>query len=355
MPEQPPGSTSTYDAAGNVSRVYYLSTIDKLVILNSSSTAKSYVTKFNVDLQQPTLVGTLYGRDTYNTLAYENSFDLAFLMNGNQLQGNTANSFSQRYPDTLGTGFFGSAENGVLHLCRPLDSIQNNLYAVPMGCESLYVDYSKNALYSPKYILPNVIGIIGLYVNEYKEYGLSGFTIPPELLVIHYRTTGIDDNTGSWTELTNIKSLNDNIICEGVLNSIEIQFRFSYKIAGNTCLPNRVYGFNLVYEDNRTDSHYSPSVSNSSLVNRTFAWRQESLWNSNIPNLKIRLYNATNGNIVFYDTIINSASGTWEYSTDNGVSWLPWNSSADSVGNYIRYVADFIPSGIKLRIGLNTI
>jgi hypothetical protein len=355
MPELPPGSTTTYPAAGNVGKVYYDSVSDRLIVLNISTTAKSYMTGYKLNLIQPTLVNTLYGRDTFNTLAYENSYDLAFLMNGNQLQGNTASVFSQRYPDTLGVGFYGCIENGVLHLCRYVATIQNNLYAVPIGCEAQYVDYSKNALYSPKYVLPNVVGITGLYVNQYKEYGSLGFTIPPEPLVIHYRTTGIDTDTSSWTEFTNVQNLNDDIICEGVLDSIEIQFRFSYKIAGNTCLPNRVYGFTLAYEDDRTDSHYSPSVSNSNLINRTFAWRQESLWNSNIPNLKIRLYNATNGNIVFYDTITNSASGTWEYSTDNGVTWLPWNLSADSVGNYIRYVADFIPSGIKLRVGLNTI
>ena len=356
MPEVPPGSTTTYTAAGNVGKVYYDNISDKLIVLNIGTSIKSFMTSYKLNLIQPTLSNTFYSRDTFNDLAYNNSYDLAFLMNGNQLQGNTASVFSQRYPDTLGTGFFGCVENGVLHLCRgPLTTIQNNLYSVPIGCEAQYVDYSKNALYSPKYILPNVVGITGLYVNQYKEYGSLGFTIPPEPLVVHYRTTGIDTDTGSWTEFTNVQNLNDDIICEGVLDSIEIQFRFSYKIAGNTCLPNRVYGFTLAYEDDRTDSHYSPSVSNSNLTNRTFAWRQESLWNSNIPNLKIRLYNATNGNIVFYDTITNSASGTWEYSTDNGVTWLPWNSSADSVGNYIRYVADFIPSGIKLRVGLNTI
>ena len=64
--------------------------------------------------------------------------------------------------------------------------------------------------------------------------------------------------------------------------------------------------------------------------------------------------NATNNNIVFYDTVTTSASGTWQYSTD-GNTWLPWDSSADAVGNYIRYVADFVPSGIKLRVGLNKI
>jgi hypothetical protein len=355
MPEVPPGSTTTYNSAGNVGRVYYMPTIDKLVVLNSSSTAKSYITKYETNLQQPTLVSSFYGRDTYNELSYNNSYDLTFLMNGNQLQGNTANIDAPRYPDTLGGGFLGSVENGVLHLCRPLSTIQNNLYAIPLGCESQFVDYSNNVFITPKYTLPNTIGIYGLFVNQLKEYGSGAFVTPPEPLIIHYRTTGIDTNTGEWTEFTNVQNLNNDIICEGVLDSITIQFRFSYKIAGNTCLPNRVYGFTLVYEDDRTDSHYSPSVSKSNLTNRIFAWRQESLWGGNIPNLKIRLYNATNNNIVFYDTVTNSSSGTWEYSTDNGVTWLPWNSSADSVGNYIRYVADFIPSGIKLRVGLNSL
>ena len=355
MPEVPPGSTTTYAAAGNVGRVYYMPKIDRIIVLNSSLTAKSYITKYQLNMIQPTLSGTLYGRDTYNDLAYNNSFDTTFLFNGGQLQGNTSSSLAPKYPDTLGTGFFGKMLDGILHLCRPLATIQNNLYAIPLGCEALYVDYSNNVFITPKIVLPNAIAITGLFVNSQKQYGDYPFAIPPEPIVIHYRTIGITANTGTWTEFTDVQSLNDDIICDGVLNSIDIQFRFSYKVAGNTCLTNKIYGFSLSYEDDRTDSHYSPSVSKSSLSSRTFAWRQEQLWNSSIPDLRIRLYNATNSNIVFYDTVLTSASGTWEYSTDNGVTWLPWSSSADAVGNYIRYVADFIPVGIKLRVGLNRI
>jgi hypothetical protein len=355
MPEVPPGSTTTYVAAGNVGRVYYMSEIDRIIVLNSSSTAKSYITKYQLNMIQPTLSGTLYGRDTYNDLAYNNSYDTTFLFNGGQLQGNTSNILAPKYPDTLGTGFFGKMLDGILHLCRPLATIQNNLYAIPLGCEALYVDYSNNVFITPKITLPNAIAITGLFINSQKQYGSYPFVIPPEPIVIHYRTEGITGNTGTWTEFTDVQSLNDDIICDGVLNSIDIQFRFSYKVAGNTCLTNKIYGFSLAYEDDRTDSHYSPSVSKSSLTSRTFAWRQEQLWNSSIPDLRIRLYNATNSNIVFYDTVLTSASGTWEYSTDNGVTWLPWSSSADAVGNYIRYVADFIPVGIKLRVGLNRI
>jgi hypothetical protein len=354
MTETPPGSATTYNAAGNVGRVYYMSTIDRLIVLNSSATARSYITNYRTDLQFPTLTSTLYGRDTFNQLAIENSYDKVFLGNFGQLQGNTANVNAPRYPDTLGTGFFGAVENGVLHLCRPLNTIQNNMYALPLGCDGLYTDFSKNALYSPKYTLTNAVAITGLYVNSQKEYGNPPFSIPPEPIFIHYRTTGIDDDSGVWKQYTTVDDLNADIICEGVLENLEIQFRISYQVAGNTCLPNRVYGFTLVYEDDRTDSHYVPSVAKSDLTNRTFAWQQVESWYGNIPELKIRLYNAANNKIVYYDTTSTNASGTWQYSTD-GTNWLTWDATADAVGNYIRYVADFIPSGIKLRVGLNKI
>ena len=353
MSEIPPGSSETFAAAGNVSRVYLMPKIDRLLILNSSATSKSYITNFRTNLIVPTLAFTLYSRETFDNLSIENSYEIAFLVNGSQLQGNTANINAPRYPDTLGTGFFGAVENGVLHLCRPLNTIQNNLYSIPIECEAEYVNFSNNVFITPKYTLANVLTIKGLYINTQKQYGSYRFALPPEPIEIDYRTTGIDDNSGSWTKYENISQLNSQINNDGVSSNLTIQFRFSFRVAGNTCLTNKIYGFSLVYEDDRTDSHYSPSVTKSSLSNRIFAWRQSESWFGNIPDLKIRLYNSTTNKIVFFDTVSASASGTWEYST-NGITWLAWNSSADNVGNYIRYVADFVPSGIKLRVGLNT-
>jgi hypothetical protein len=353
MTETPPGSSTTFTAAGNVGRVYYMSTIDRLIQLNASS-ARSYITNYRTDLQFPTLTGTLYGRDTFNQLAIENSYDRAFLGNFGQLQGNTANANAPRYPDIRGTGFFGAVENGVLHLCRPLNTIENNMYAIPLGCEAAYVDFSKNAVYTPKYTLSNVVAASGLYLNTLKEYGNNPFILPAEPVIIHYRTTGIDDDSGAWTLFTTIDSLNEDISCQGTLDTLEIQFRISYQVAGNTCLPSRLYGFTFVYEDERTDSHYAASTAKSNLTNRIFAWQQTEPWYGNIPELKIRLYNAANNKIVYYDTTATAASGTWQYSTD-GTTWLAWDATADAVGNYIRYVADFIPAGVKLRVGLNRI
>ena len=58
-----------------------------------------------------------------------------------------------------------------------MSTIQNNLYAIPMSCEALYVDYSNNVFITPKYTLPNVITITGLLFNSQKQYGSYPFAI----------------------------------------------------------------------------------------------------------------------------------------------------------------------------------
>ena len=228
------------------------------------------------------------------------------------------------------------------------------MYAVPIAADADYADNSNNVVITPKYTIPNLLTFTGFYINSMREYGSSTYSIPPEPIIIHYRTTGIDDNSGSWTEYTGIDDLN-GALCNQATQTVTVQFRFTYRIAGNTCIPNKLYGFTLSYEDDKTDSHYAPSIANSNLATKTFAWLQDELWNTAIPNLKIRLYDTATGNILLYDTVLQSANGTWQYSSDNGVTWNTWSTSADAVGNYIRYVANFIPAGFKLRVCLNTI
>ena len=55
----------------------------------------------------------------------------------------------------------------------------------------------------------------------------------------------------------------------------------------------------------------------------------------------------TNG-VILDDTVTSSSAGNWEYSTD-GSNWNVWSSSADLVGNYIRYTADSLPDGIPVK------
>jgi hypothetical protein len=157
-----------------------------------------------------------------------------------------------------------------------------------------------------------------------------------------YRTSGISTNTGAWIAMDDYGDLSG-------VSGTEIQFMFSFKTIGETCVPARIMGLTLSYEDDNTDSHYTPSVGNSSIASNVFAYRQGLVWGSTIPNLRIRLYNALTGVAIIDDDINTSAFGTFQYSSNNGGSWNSWDSSADVVGYYIRYVATSLPSGVRVR------
>ena len=353
MAEVPPGNTTTYPTSSSLMSLNYMPEIDRFIVTTAAVPFKAYITSFNSSFVTPSLSSTLWSRDTYNTLSYNNSFERTFLVDGRQLQGTLSDTRTPKYPDAQGTYFLAASNAGWTHLVRQVNSVENIMYSIPIGADEQYVSTSNNVIITPKYVIPNLISITGFYMNTLKEIGSSVFSQSPEPIFVDFRTTGIDGNTGSWTTFNNIDQLN-TLLCNNTTNNITIQFRFRFRVAGINCNPNRLYGFTFTYEDDTTDYHYLPSVAKSSLTNRVFAWQQTSLFNSNIPNMKVRVYNANNGNIILYDTVTDSNLGTWEYSTD-GTTWNPWSSSADAVGNYIRYTADYLPSNYKLRVGLNQV
>jgi hypothetical protein len=171
------------------------------------------------------------------------------------------------------------------------------------------------------------------------DYGL-GF--PVESYKLWYRTSGMDDNSGAWTEVPVGADLDAAAVGD------YIQFKIAFDILGEICAPTRIYSIAATYEDGSQDSHYQPSLTKSSATNRQFAWRQVSSWGGTIPNLQIRLYNTATNFLVLDDTVTGSASGTWEYSP-GGTAWSGWSSGADTIGNYIRYTADSLPNNITVR------
>ena len=85
------------------------------------------------------------------------------------------------------------------------------------------------------------------------------------------------------------------------------------------------------------------------LSSNIFSWRQNDNFQSDIPNLKIDIYNIVDSSLLLSDNVNSSSSGIWEYSTD-GNTWNSWVSSADTIGNYIRYSASTLSaSGLKIK------
>ena len=105
-----------------------------------------------------------------------------------------------------------------------------------------------------------------------------------------------------------------------------------------------------LYEDLTTDSHYQPSVAQSSTANKRFAWRFSTAFGSTVPTLRLRLYDAVSGGTLLDDTTVAAASGTWEKSTDGGSNWTAYNTT--DKGNdttYIRYTPTSLGDNIKVR------
>ncbi len=323
MLEIPPGSVNTYTATGALSSIEYSGVIDRFFIMSTGAAGvRSYCSEYN----------------TTST-----PMNHIFLNDDKQLDASTADSGSVVHPAILALPFSVWSEGGILYLARiGTIAAQNQIYSLPILAHRTYAFDTNQLLITPKFDISDSNKIYNVTPKYLAKLGQSTFSLPTEPFDMYYRTSGISDNSGSWTELDDYGDLSG-------VSASEIQFLFVFKIIGTTCIPARIMGLTLTYEDNTTDSHYEPSVANSSVTNRIFGYRQGTLWSSTIPNLRIRIYNAETGSLLIDDNIVSSGFGTFEYSTDGGSSWLSWNSSADVVGNYIRYTATSLPDGVRVR------
>jgi hypothetical protein len=204
-------------------------------------------------------------------------------------------------------------------------------FAFPMAADAFYASSTNQRIIAPKIPTTDATKLYRVYVDNAEYLGSYALGFQPEAYKVYFRTSGIDDNTGSWTEV----GVNGDI--SGNIPGQYIQFMFELDILGEVCVPTRIYGVGCIYEDGSQDSHYLPSLAKSSASSKIFTWQQVSSWSGNIPDLKLRLFDSSTNLLIFSDTIDTSAYGTWEYSTD-GTTWLSWNNTQDSIGNYIRYL-----------------
>ena len=320
MIEVPPGGTTTY-AASTFTGVEWGELTDKLY-LSGAAAGRSYCTSYQTTSGQ---------------------FERIFFANDLQTDQSTSDGGAPIHPTTNGTAMSLFTESGYLYACRNGTTVASNqIYAIPIKPHRGWADDFGSFVTTPILNTTNSVKLYRAYVNSTRQLGTLTFGCPTEDFDVYYRTTGFESSGGTWTLIGN----------DGDLSSVggveQIQFKITFKVLGTWCIPSRIYSLSVVYEDSNTDSHYTPSVNKSNVTNRIFAYRQSTSWGTIIPNLRIRLYNAATGGSVLDDTVVSSSSGIWQYSTD-GTNWNTWSSSADNVGNYIRYTATTLPDSIIVR------
>lgn len=220
----------------------------------------------------------------------------------------------------------------------------NYIYSVPLSSDYSYFPSSGQYITTSILYTPGCVQFysVNLYSKDFSGSDTLGGSA--DTCKIYIRTSGIMDNSGTWIEAPGNGNISTLI---GAAN--QIQVAVTWDIMNASGITPWVYGVNVTYEDGSQDSHYLPSFANSSAAGRIFSFYQAQLWGGSIPNLRIRLYNVTTEFLIIDDDVNSSLYGAWQYSPDGGSTWLTWSSSADSVGNYIRYIANSLPASTRIR------
>jgi hypothetical protein len=257
-------------------------------------------------------------------------------------------STSQTIPipfNTLSTAMPSNCLNGIIHLLRFGTAAvgQHALFAVPIGAHWADASTTNQVAITPAITPININKYYKIDVTHISSLGSDPWTTLVNSHRVYYRTSGISDNSGSWTLIES----NGDLSSLGA--TTQIQFKFEFEMLGNcTGIPARINGLTLVYDDLSNDSHYQPSVNFSSTTSKQFAWRFSTAFGSTVPTLRIRLYDAVTGGLLVDD---NSSvpSGTWEKSTD-AVAFVAWtNADKGNETTYLRYTPASLADSIKVR------
>jgi hypothetical protein len=238
------------------------------------------------------------------------------------------------------------SENGIAHIVKHgTTTALSQLYALPLSAHATYASTTDQKVITPALYTPNCNQFRNIFVSHDDALGTGEFSLNTEPFYTYFRVSGIDDNTGEWTLINPTGDLT------GIAGASRIQFMFTFATIGTFCIPARIMGLTVVYDDTAiaTDSHHQPSAGLSNVVNKQFVWRFATAFGGTVPTLRVRLYNATTDTLLVDDTTTSTNGGTWEKSTD-GSSWGAYNTT--DKGNettYIRYTPPALGDNLKVR------
>lgn len=323
--EIPTGGTSTFAATAGLSTIEYMPSIDAFVIGTTSATGNfSYVSKY---------------------VASGNQFDRQFGRDYKyQEQSLKDNGHPTIFSNQILPMAFTDAGANRLFVCKQgTTALNNQIYVMSFGADWEYAASSQGRLISPEIPTPNALKYYRIFVNEARYIGSSTLGKPTEPYRIYARTSNIDvDATSGWTLIDNTNDLS------GLSGAASIQFAVEFRTIGESCLPARVLGLNVSYEDNTTDSHYAVSVGKSSLSNKQFAFWFKTAFGGTVPTLEINLYDADTGGLLLTDDTA-SPTGTWEKTTD-GTTWTAYNTTDRANDTtWVRYTPDSLADNIKVQ------
>ena len=324
MTEVPPGGSNTNEATSQFTSLDIAGSLDKLVITGATGFGSVYITDYYTGGQQidrragcrtTQLPSAL--RDTDSPIFVHNvgaNIPSVWVEDGwlfwNYTQSTTTNiSALTVYPLAADLGFQADVNNRII-------------------CPKITLGATPAKLYRA-------------LVNAMENIGDETMGVAPDMYRLQVRTSGIDDNSGAWTDVPQNGDLS------GLGTPSSIQFAFQFRTAGVVMLPARVLSLALIYEtDDALPSQYQWNFGDFNLSNGTFAWIQSSLFGASLTTHTINIYRADTNALVLTQASTGTTNGTFEYWT--GSAWAA-GLGTDTIGTRRRFVpTGSLPSGVNL-------
>jgi hypothetical protein len=324
MIESPPGTSTTFALSSQLQGFHYLPNADRFYISHNQGTIRNYVTPYSTSGEFERVVNL---NDTIESNTYVVS----------ELDTLTSNFISL----PLRTFY----HDGLSYIVRDINNSRNVLYTLPIEADKEYHTTTNACIITPEFSTPDVVSYNKLYLRTKSTYNKGKFISPSEIVDVYFRTSGINDDSGSWT-------LTDDSGDISSATGSAIQFKIAFSTIGLTCIPDKVYGIAVSYFSNGiplSTPFYEPSLKQSDISSQIFAWRQIYEFIDD-TEFNIDIYNVSGNTLLLTDNTNTPVNGAWEYSSNGGASWSVFTSSANTIGNYIRYTpSSSLGSGIKVK------
>jgi hypothetical protein len=325
--EIPPGGVNTFAATGALSTIHYSPTCDGFVVGSTHTGGTfSYITQYK---NSGVAWDMNWGRDyKYLEQSTKDSSHPTIWSNQSQVAS---------YGCSLDSNLVYAVKQGTTQST-------NHIYMMAWGINESFANVTAGYLISPEISTPNALKYYRAFVNHISVIGSGMLRQTTQTFDVYVRTSNIrTDATSGWTLLDETNDIS------GFSGASAIQFKLHFKTIGEDCLPARILGLNLSYEDNTTDSHYAVSVGKSSLASKQFAFWFKTAWGSTVPTMTIRLYDADTGGLLVTDNTLTPTQGTFEKTTD-GTSWGSYNTTdRANATTWIRYTPSSLADNIKVQ------
>lgn len=316
MSEVPPGGTNTNTATGTFTSLDIAGSLDKIIVTGNTSSGTIYITDYytggqQIDRRAGCLTAQLPSalRDTDSPI-----FVRSVLSN---------------------VPFVWVEDGWLFYLYSQATTTTTNALTVyPLAADLEFQADVNNRVILPKITLgATPAKLYRVFCNCVENIGDNTMGVTPDMFKVQVRTSGIDDNSGSWTDVGQDGDLS------GLGTPSTIQFAFQFRTGGVMMLPARVLNLALVYEtDDALPSQYRWNYADFNTTNGTFAWVQSALFGGSLTTHTINIYRADTNALVLTQASTGTTNGTFEYWT--GAAWSA-GLGTDVVGTRRR----FVPSG----------